>query len=399
MLDEKTAADLRWVLRALDVDPDNATQDREQRTRCPLHADCRESGDLNLSIDTQTGQYVCQAHRETGRISDLRRLMEAMLEEAAPVPRTPASAAVTIIDAPEPEFAPAPVIADRPLNRTAPKVLVLQQMLPSPEEIRAEAASRQAAARAALAERRLGTIERWILGLLASAFVLAGLTAAVLSGFANYQAFRASVGDPVQSVVWGWAGIIAAVISFGGFTFVYWHGARRRFGEAARAMLFAVIGAGTSIMGTEMYIRSNALAAEREVETAAANRDLLEAQIADWRRQLEGIPASTRSVEGLKAYIAEVERVGRTHEKPYRDAKNELGLAERRDDLIAKIEAANAELLGIGKGNILLRAEARTSLPSWLFALLIEVFSSQATSIGLVALLLLFGEPQRKTVS
>ncbi len=121
------------------------------------------------------------------------------------------------------------------------------------------------------------------------------------------------------------------------------------------------------------------------------NRDVLESQLADWRRQLDGIPPETRSVDGLESYLAEVERVGRTEQKPYRDAQNELGLAKRRDDLIAKIEAANAELLGQGSGNILLAAEQRASLPSWLFAVLLELFSSQATSIGLVALLILTG--------
>ena len=90
-----------------------------------------------------------------------------------------------------------------------------------------------------------------------------------------------------------------------------------------------------------------------------------------------------------------MERIGRTEQKPYRDAQNELGLARRRDDLITKIEAANAELLGQGSGKILLQAERRAALPSWLFAVLLELFSSQATSIGLVALLILTG--RRKT--
>ncbi|MCA8905918.1 MAG: hypothetical protein KDA43_14085, partial [Hyphomonas sp.] len=98
-----------------------------------------------------------------------------------------------------------------------------------------------------------------------------------------------------------------------------------------------------------------------------------------------------RSVEGLEAYIAEVERVGRTEQKPYRDAQNELGLAKRRDELQSKIDAANAALLGDGSGNILTEAQARTNLPSWFFAIMLELFSSQGTSIGLVALLILFG--------
>ena len=44
---------------------------------------------------------------------------------------------------------------------------------------------------------------------------------------------------------------------------------------------------------------------------AGTNRDVLEGLIADWRRQLEGIPPETRDVKGLEAYLAEVERVGR----------------------------------------------------------------------------------------
>ena len=85
-----------------------------------------------------------------------------------------------------------------------------------------------------------------------------------------------------------------------------------------------------------------------------------------------------------------MERVGRTEQKPYRDAQNELGLARRRDDLQAKIEAANAELLGIGSGDILIETQARASIPSWFFAAMLELFSSQGTSIGLVALLILY---------
>ena len=62
-------------------------------------------------------------------------------------------------------------------------------------------------------------------------------------------------------------------------------------------------------------------------------------------------------------------------------------------------EAANAELLGQGDGNILLQAEHRAALPSWLFAVLMELFASQATSIGLVALLLLGRRKDHPSVS
>ena len=60
-------------------------------------------------------------------------------------------------------------------------------------------------------------------------------------------------------------------------------------------------------------------------------------------------------------YEVITERVGRTEQKPYRDAQNELGLAKRRDDLQARIDAANAELLGQGDGNILTEAQSRNN--------------------------------------
>ena len=220
------------------------------------------------------------------------------------------------------------------------------------------------------------------------------IQAGILAAHAHGAAAMVRIGvgqfaEAARFLDWGAAGIIAAIISFGGFTFVYWHAANKRTWESLRSLAFALVGAGASILGTEIYIRSNNLTAATEVSSAASNREVLEAQLADWRRQLEGIPPETLSVEGLEAYIAEVERVGRTEQKPYRDAQNELGLAKRRDDLNAKIEAANAELLGQGSGNILLQTEQRAALPSWLFAVLLELFSSQATSIGFVALLLL----------
>ncbi|MEZ5946649.1 MAG: hypothetical protein R3C04_07345 [Hyphomonas sp.] len=37
----------------------------------------------------------------------------------------------------------------------------------------------------------------------------------------------------------GWTGVIAAVISFGGFTFFYWHTANKRMKEGWRALLFS----------------------------------------------------------------------------------------------------------------------------------------------------------------
>lgn len=388
MTDERRLKDIRQVTGLLRLHEEVSQDNSDVRTLCPLHDECRASSDNNLCLDLPNGRYTCIGTGETGTLRDLIRKLE-----------TGRTLVPTLIPDEEETSPPAPIDAQysvavkaaNPVLKTPPKVYQLtpEQKLPSPEEIRAERESRLETIRAEKAERRRGAGERAIIALLALVFVATGLLAAGLSGFANYQAFASSVKDPLQARVWGAAGIIAAIVSFGGFTFVYWHAANRRRMESLRAFVFALIGAGASILGTEIYIRSNTLSTAAEISTAATNRDVLSAQIADWRRQLEGIPPETRSVEGLEAYLAEVERVGRTDHKPYRDAQNELGLAKRRDDLIAKIEAANAELLGQGSGNILLRAEQRASLPSWLFALLLELFSSQATSIGLVALLIL----------
>jgi hypothetical protein len=387
MSDERRQKEIRQVAELLRLD-DEVSQDlSDARVPCPLHPDCIASGDNNLVLNLQRTQYACAATGERGEFSELIRRLETGRALVPARPSAQIEEAPQVIDA---EFSEA-TQAVNPVNKQPAKVLQLkpEQKLPSPEEIKAEREIRLAEIRAERAARRRGRGEKTIIALLALIFVIAGLMAAGLSGFANYQAFASTVTDPLESRIWGAAGIIAAIISFGGFTFVYWHAANKRTWESLRSLAFALVGAGASILGTEIYIRSNNLTAATEVSSAASNREVLEAQLTDWRRQLEGVPPETRSVEGLEAYIAEVERVGRTEQKPYRDAQNELGLAKRRDDLNAKIDAANAELLGQGSGNILLQTEQRAALPSWLFAVLLELFSSQATSIGFVALLLL----------
>ncbi|MEL7103848.1 MAG: hypothetical protein AAGL97_14945, partial [Pseudomonadota bacterium] len=231
--------------------------------------------------------------------------------------------------------------------------------------------------------------ERIIMSLLALIFLGAGLAAAALSGFANFQAFSLGVSDLSQARIWGWSGVIASVCSFGGFTFFWWHISGHRRGEALRALVFALAGAGTSIAGTTLYMVNNEQGQAVKWQSAEDLRALTEAEIADWTRQLDGIPTETRSIEGLKAYLAGVEAAGRTHQKPYRDAQNELGLAERRARLEQNIATARADL----RRSVTVRSGARPaqSLPAWLFALMLEIFSSQATSIAFVSLLLLYG--------
>ncbi|MEM0985742.1 MAG: hypothetical protein AAGJ32_05815 [Pseudomonadota bacterium] len=242
-----------------------------------------------------------------------------------------------------------------------------------------------------LPQREASLGERLIIGGLALSCFLAGLMAVGLSAWANHQAFGSMVDDPLQSRVWAWTGVIASVCSFGGFTFVYWHFADRRWKEGLRAAVFAVAGAVTSIVGTEMFMANTEMARSAEAEARQAQRPVIEAQVADWRDQLGAIPAEIRTVDGLEAYLAEVERVGRTHQKPYRDAKIELGQARRRAELEAQIADGRAALLALDNqpGYASARPEARRPIPSMFFAVMLEVFASQGTSVGLVALLIL----------
>jgi len=366
---------LNEIFQKLRIDENASQDDGEIRWQCPLTQDCIESGDDSLRLFVERQTFHCVNCGRQGSLAKLAGLLNELPEREEPTKALaiPPRADVDSRD----EYA-----TGRSVQRNA--------VTPATTKLcrKPDVDQRTSTPSPPRPHRNLG--ERIIITLLALIFLGAGLSAAALSGFANYQAFSSSVTDPIQAGIWGWTGVIAAVISFGGFTFFYWHTANKRMKEGVRALLFAIAGAGTSILGTQMYIAANNQASQAEVSTAGSNRALLEQQLADWRVQLSGIPPETRSVEGLEAYISEVERVGRTEQKPYRDAQNELGLARRRDDLQAKIEAANAELLGIGSGDILIETQARASIPSWFFAAMLELFSSQGTSIGLVALLILY---------
>lgn len=283
-------------------------------------------------------------------------------------------------------FADAEIIPIEPrLPQVAEPVEPIQaeliELVPSPEPV-----FEPESIRVTKPKRQWG--ERIIITLLAVIFLGAGLAAAGLSGFANFQAFSAGVSDPTQARVWGWSGVIASVCSFGGFTFFWWHMSGKRTGEAMRSLAFALAGAGTSIAGTTLFMANNAQGQLVSWQNSEHIRELREAEIADWSRQLAAIPPETRSIEGLESYLAGVEAVGRTHQKPYRDAQNELGQARRRADLENKIAGARADLRQAAEASALtLPAQ---NLPAWFFALMLELFSSQGTSIALVSLLLLY---------
>lgn len=222
---------------------------------------------------------------------------------------------------------------------------------------------------------------------LAFLFLGAGLAAALLSGFANYTAFGTLVSDPLQARIWGGAGVIASIITFGGFTFFWWHMAAKRFGEAARVLVFALAGAATSIAGTSLYMSQHESAADYQRLRAAEVKQLHQAELSQAERQLAGISPDVRSVAGLEAYLKGVEAVGRTHHKAYRDAQNELGLAQRRAALEAEVKSLRQTLRETAGSDT---PDATLALPAWGFAILLELFSSQGTSVACVALLLLY---------
>lgn len=232
-----------------------------------------------------------------------------------------------------------------------------------------------------------GPGEVWIISVLSFLFLAAGLAAALLSGFANYSAFRGLVSDPLQAQIWGWSGVIASVITFGGFTFFWWHVSARRRGEAVRAFLFAMAGAATSLAGTTLYMQQNASAAQQAASRALEIKQLRQAELVQAERQLAGIAPSVRSVSGLQAYLSGVEAVGRTHHKAYRDAQNELGLARRRAALEAEIKALRQALQQAAYTHA---PPGELPFPAWGFALMLELFASQGTSMACVALLILF---------
>jgi len=241
------------------------------------------------------------------------------------------------------------------------------------------------------------SIEKMIMTALSVIFMSAGLIAACLSGYANYQAFSQMVSDPIQAGVWGWSGVIASVCAFGGFTFFWWHMSDRRMAEAMRAFLFALAGSATSLAGTHLYMQQNHEVQVRQQARTAEIALLDQAELNNVLEQLALIPAETRSVSGLQAYLKGVEQVGRTHHKAYRDAQNELGMARRRAALEKRSEQLRQNLRAAA-GTPEAQPQ-RQGPPAWLFALMLEVFSSQATSIGCVCLILIFTPRRRFALS
>ena len=109
-------------------------------------------------------------------------------------------------------FSEAEVIPIEPRLPKVDPVLTLVPVVPAPIQAELLAEPEDVAPPVKSTSRSDGRwCERIIMSLLALIFLGAGLAAAGLSGFANFQAFSLGVGDPVQARIWGWSGVIASV--------------------------------------------------------------------------------------------------------------------------------------------------------------------------------------------
>ncbi len=351
----------------------------QTQTSCPY---CGASGRMKLSRSTYRAR--CEACHVDATLAQFVDQLDLQAEES-PIPLGEVDLELETEQ---------PVVQQKSKAEQAVEArIAVAERTEQLDRLKSERALEAARLRAEKQARKGRFGERFIMTLLAFVFAGAGLAAAILSGFANYQAFGAGVSDPMQARIWGWSGVIASVCSFGGFTFFWWHANAKRYQEAIRSAVFAFAGAATSIAGTAMYMDQNSGAQAAEQARTEKAIHVIEAEIADWTRQLDGIPPTTRTVEGLQDYLTGVEAAGRAHQKPYRDAQNELGLAKRRDRLEQMIAEARSDLRLRSEQTV---AAPSTVIPPMFFAVMLEVFSSQGTSIAFVCLLLLYG---RKTVS
>jgi len=215
---------------------------------------------------------------------------------------------------------------------------------------------------------------------MASFSVAGGVLAAFCGGYANFRSFSAMAETDIGFYLWGAAGIAASLISFSAFTLVWWnHNHQRRLADSRRALAVGIIASLTGIMGTWMFIASASDGHSATADQTLENRARLEGQIDRWTSELEAIPEGIGTVASIERYMAEVERVGRTDERPYRTAIENLGHAERRALLEDQIARAETRLLS---DPTLTFDPPNRLIDPWLLALLIEFFASQGTAVG-----------------
>lgn len=220
------------------------------------------------------------------------------------------------------------------------------------------------------------SLTRWMAG-----FALAGgVIAAICGGYANFMAFSGMADDPVTSFLWGFAGIAASLISFSAFTLVWWnHNHQKKLWDSRRALVVGLIAAGAGIMGSWMFMSSLKDDQVAEAQHILIERNRLQDQIDRWENDLKSIPPGIGTPDSIRRYMREVERVGRTHQRPYRQAIQDLGHAERREALEAQIAAADERL---SSDPALKYDPPNRMINPWFLAILIELFASQGTAVG-----------------
>ena len=248
-----------------------------------LHRGRRQQPDSNQVSE----QFSCSNCGASGSFRELVRALETGEPASSPVVRD-------IVDT---DYSIAPIRATRAVVKTEPRVVHLGegQRVRSQGEIRREA---KAARKTARQGRHTG--EKIIITLLALVFLGAGLAAAGLSGFANYSGLFQLSRRPIA--VWRLGmdrcdcrGHFLWRIYLLLLALCQWPDEGRHSCPSVRPG-----GGGTSIVGTQMYIAANNRAAEAELVQAGSNRDVLEMQITDWRRQLEGIPLRRARLRGWR---------------------------------------------------------------------------------------------------
>ena len=223
--------------------------------------------------------------------------------------------------------------------------------------------------------------------ILAVISLIAGVAATYCSGFANYHAFSGMASDPATGQVWGIAGIASSFFSFSAFTIVWWKLKNsRRISDTWRAGLIGLLAASMGVMGSWMFMTNQHEAHNAELNKSDQDRQIITTQIERYQKELDELPIVIGSARLIREYLDEVKRVGKSDERYYRTRLEELAIAEQREELEKKRDAAEARLL---TDPTFSAQHARIMIDPWLLAIIIEIFASQGTAMAVTVFLVI----------
>ncbi len=208
---------------------------------------------------------------------------------------------------------------------------------------------------------------------------LGGIIAGICSGFGNYSAFKAMLAGTPGNWVWGWAGIAFTLTSAGAFGISFMKIEQGDWPQAVVPLIVGLIAACASTQGSKLHIDNGQAYQVEAAKKVEIGRARLADRISGWRTEMEDIPTGIGTAESLRLYMSEVERVGRSHQKPYRDAIIKLGHAEHRDSLMKKIDTAETAL---AEDPALQTVVPAKSVNGWLIAVLIELVNALGLAIA-----------------